>query len=343
MYSREIAKERNKPVEKGIPLQGTWTEAFKEVNLPDVHKPYSIPLLRGIKNLRIKEWESFSIQDDRFYLFAKLSNLKYYRAALVIIYNMETKERLEFKKLIPGGGWRLPRRLHHDSAEGRSSEFFFRIHTWLDTKSIQLELDVKETYKGPAFTAQATFDFARGKTTPMAVSLLFSERRNMYAYKALTAVRGDLVSGGQHIQFDPAKTSGLFCDFKGYFPYRRNYTWCSAMGFDDNGRRFGFALGENQTIESFANNENALWVDGSLTPLPPVKITQNGGETSDWTIQDVEGMVDLLFTPKELGYFEGPDYEYSLGFFNGFVLSLKGEEIPVRNVWGTGERLFLKV
>jgi len=171
----------------------------------------------------------------------------------------------------------------------------------------------------------------------------------MYAYKALAAVKGDVVSGGQHICFDPAKTSGLFCDFKGYYPYRMRSTWCTGLAFDGLGRRFGFALGENQAREPYSNNENALWIDGELTPLPPVKITQNGGPESDWTIQDMEGMVDLVFTPMEPGrdtqgfMFSSSDYENSLGFFNGLLVNAKGEELPVRNVWGMGERLYLRV
>ena len=336
-------------MENGVPLQGTWTRAFDEVDLLNIQKPYSIPLPNGIKRFRIKEWESFIIHDDRYYLNARLCNLKYYRIALVIMYNCETKERLEFKKVIPGGGWHLPQKLYNDSVDSRSHGFFFRIHSWLDTERIMLELNIKSTGRRPAFTAHATFDLAEGKTIPMAVSLLLSERRNIYAYKALTAVEGDVVSGGQHIHFSPAKTSGLFCDFKGYYPYRTLSTWCSGLGFNGKKRRFGFAFGENQTKEPFRNNENALWIDGKLTPLPPVKITRNGGPESDWIIQDMEGMVDLVFTPKEpvLGsrrfVFSTSDYENPIGFFNGFLLSSEGEELPVRNAWGTGEKLYLRV
>ena len=336
-------------MEKGLPLQGTWMRAFKEVDLLKVNRPYPFPLPGGIKNLRIKEWESFYIQDDRFCLHARFSNMKYYRSAFVTMYDRETKEGLEFRKVIPGGGWRLPRSLNNDAVDSRSYGFFFRIHTWLDAETINLELNIKRKRKDPAFTAHATFDFAGGKTIPMAVSLLFSDNRNMYAYKALTAVSGDVVSGGKHIHFDPAKTSGLFCDFKGYYPYRMRSSWSTGMGFDSRNRRFGFALGENQAKESYKNNENALWIDGKLTLLPPVKITQSGGNESDWIIQDMEGMVDLVFTPREMKrstenfIISSSDYDAPLGHFNGLLVSAEGEELPVRNVWGAGEKLYLRV
>jgi hypothetical protein len=349
VYNREILEPRSTPLENGRPLQGTWTRAFEDVDLLSIHRPYSIPLPGGIKGLRVKEWESFVIQDDRFYLQARLCNFKYYRIALVIMYNYETKEKLEFKKIIPGGGWRLPRTLNNASVDSRSYGFFFRIHSWLETKRIMLELNIESTRRRPAFTAHATFDLAEGKTVPMAVSLLFSEYRNMYAYKALTAIEGDVVSGGQHIHFTPAKTSGLFCDFKGYYPCRTISTWCSGLGFDKKNRRFGFAFGENQTREPYRNNENALWVDGRLTPLPPVKITQENGPGSNWIIQDMEGMVDLVFMPKESEsstnklIFPTSDYSNTLGCFSGFLLNSKGEEQQVKNIWGTGEKLYLRM
>jgi len=336
-------------VENGRPLQGTWMRAFEEVGLLNIRRPYPFPLPRWVKNMRLKEWESFYIQDDQFCLQARLSNFKYYRNAVVSLYDRESKERLEFSKVIPGGGWRLPRSLNNDSVDSRSFGFFFRIHSWLDTESINLELNIKKGRNKEPFTAHAIFDLAAGKTMPMAVSLLFSDSRNMYAYRALTAVSGDIVWGGKHIHFDPAKTTGLFCDYKGYYPYRMKSTWCTGMGFDSRNRRFGFALGENQTRESYKNNENALWIDGKLTPLPPVKITRSGGGDSDWIIQDMEGMVDLVFTPKELkrdtrtDILSSAEYEAPLGYFNGLLVSSEGEELSLRNLWGAVEKLYLRV
>jgi hypothetical protein len=158
-----------------------------------------------------------------------------------------------------------------------------------------------------------------------------------------------VVFEGQHKRFHAAKTSGLFFDFKGYYPYRMRSSWCSGMAFDEKNRRFGFSLGENQAREPYKNNENALWIDGKLTPLPPVKITRSGGPKSEWIIQDLEGMVDLVFTPQEFSrstenfVFSALDNEYGLGHFNGLVVSAEGEQLPVRNAWGTGEKLYLRV
>ena len=348
MYVREIQPPREAPIENGKPVQGTWTAAFKEVDLLDIRKPYRFPMPRWVKNARIKEWESFYIQDENFILMAVLCNIKICRYASVVLYDKENREQLWFKKMIPVSGWHLPRSLKNASVYSRSWGFFFRIHNWLDADTIKLDLDIEPNMKRPSFTAHAEFSLGES-TTPMAVSLLFSENRGMYVYKTLAPVMGDLVFGGRHISLNPAKTIGIFCDFKGYYPFPLQSQWCSATGFDAQNRRIGFSVAENQARESFINNENALWIDGRLTPLPPVKITRSAGTEPEWIIQDMEGMVDLTFTPKEQIQYRmnfllpSSFYESPLGLFNGMVVSSLGEEIHLKNMWGLGEKLYLRV
>jgi hypothetical protein len=349
MYVREIQAPRPTPIEKGVPLQGTWETAFDEVDLLAIRKPYRFPLPPPIRDSRIKEWESFFIQDDRFILIAALYNMKLIRYASVILYDKENKERLWFRKTIPGTGWHLPKSLKNASVSSRSWRYFFRVHSWLDASTVKLDLDIEATSKRPSFTAHVEFNLKEEYTTPMAVSLLFSDRRSMYAYKTMAQVQGDMVFRGRHLHLDPSKTTGIFCDFKGYYPYPMHSEWSMASGFDSKNRRIGFSLGENQARESYKNNENALWVDGKLTPLPPVKITRANDAESEWIIQDMEGMVDLVFTPKEPikyvmnVFMPNSNYESPLGYYNGVIMSSEGEEIPLKNMWGTAEKLFLRV
>ncbi|GHV03662.1 hypothetical protein FACS189485_07400 [Spirochaetia bacterium] len=349
MYTREISAHRGAPIEKGIPIQGTWDSAFTEVDLLDIQRPYRFPLPRWIRDSRIKEWESFAIQDDHFYLEAILANVKFYRIAQVLLYDKETKEKLRFQKMIPFSGWRLPRTLANSSIESRSYGFFFRIHDWLDANTIKVDLDIEATRQRPSFTAHLTYDLNKTKANPLVVNLGFSEHRCLYAYKVMAPVRGDMVFGGKHFSLNPAKTTGFFADFKGFYPFRMQSVWCTGFGLDGEGRRIGFSMAENQTRETHKNNENALWIDGELTPLPPVRITMPGGVKSDWIIQDVEGMVDLVFTPQEperSGFnliLSAAEFETPLGHYNGTLVNAKGEQIQVRNLWGTGEKLYLRV
>jgi hypothetical protein len=355
MYTREILSPRETPVENGTPVQGTWQEAFREVDLLEVQRPFSFPLPRGLRDLRVKEWESFAVQDDHVYLRAFLANIKYYRIAQVILYDKDSGERLRFNKLLPFGGRHLPRNLWNSSVYSSSYGFLFRIHSWLDAGTIKVDLVFAATRRRPSFTAHLEYRLNSLKIPPMTVNLPFSDQRCMYAYKAFSAVRGDMVFGGRHISLDPAKTRGVFRDYKGYFPYRMRSTWCNAFtNGDASGKlRFGFSIAENQTKETFTNNENVLWQEDRenslMTPLPPVRITTANGIEKDWVIQDVEGMVDLTFTPQEqiqnsLNLFLTRwEYHTPLGFYNGMLVNSAGEQIPVHNLWGLGEKLYLRV
>jgi hypothetical protein len=330
-------------------VQGTWTRAFKEVDLLAIQWPYRFPLPRSLLDARIKEWESFIIQGDRFFLEALLVNVKLFRMAQVLLYDRESGKKIRYLKVIPFGGWKLPKGLYNSAVDSHSLGFFFRIHSWLDADTVRVDLDIAARAHRPAFTAHLMYNLHKRRTSPLVVNLGFSERRCVYAYKTMAAVRGDMVVGGKRIFLSPSRTSGFFFDFKGFYPYPMQSVWCTASGFDDKGRRVGFTVAENQTRENRRNNENALWVNGELSPLPAVRITMPGGIKSEWIIQDVEGMVDLVFTPLEQlrsGYnviLSSADLESPLGCYNGMVMSAGGEQIRIHNLFGTGEKLFLRV
>jgi hypothetical protein len=353
MYTREILAPIASPIEDGNPVIGTWNRAFEKVDLQEIHKPFRYPIPRWAKDCRIKEWQSFSAQDDSFFLEALFCNVKLYRMAQVFVYDKKNEEKFIFRKIKPGIGWRLPYSLANSSVDNRSSGFFFRIHSWLDADTVKLDINITASGKRPPLTVHLAYNVSRQDVTPMAVSLGFAERRIMYAYKALAPVRGDVVFGGRHISLKQDACSGVFCDYKGFYPYRMQTTLCSAAGFEEN-KRFGFHIAENQTRETNKNNENALWVNGKLTPLPPVLITmpaleKQGGADGEWVIQDVEGMVDLTFTPKEQNksvmelLFTNAEFNASLGYYNGMLVSADGERVQIKNVFGMGEKLNLRV
>jgi len=353
MYTREILAPIASPIQDGKPVIGTWNKAFEKVDLLEIQRPFKHPLLRGIREQRIKEWQCFTVQNESILLEAIFCNFKLYRMAQILLFDKESRKKFVFRKVRLGSGWHLPRSLSNSYVDSRSARFFFHIHTWLDADTINLDVNIDAvnslTRKTPALTIHLAYNVNSQEVTPMAVSLGFSERRIMYAFKALAPVRGHMVFGGKHIIMKQEACSGFFSDYKGFFPFQMHSTMCNAMGFDEEKRRFGFHIAENQTKETNKNNENALWVNGKLTPLPPVLITMPNGPEETWVIQDVEGMVDLTFTPKEpnrLGtnfIFAKSDFNAPLGIFNGMLVNSEGEQIHIKNLFGMGEKLFLRV
>jgi len=266
-----------------------------------------------------------------------------------LLYDKENNKKFIFRKIKPGTGWHLPQSLANASVDSYSSGFYFRIHSWLDADTVKLDINIEAARRHPSLTVHLAYNLNGCDVTPMAVSLGITSRRNMYAYKALAPVRGDIVFEGRHFNLKQDSCSGFFCDYKGYFPYKMQTTICSAAGFDEENRRFGFNIAENQYRESNKNNENALWVNGQLTPLPPVLITMPNGPEDVWTIQDVEGMVDLTFTPKEQNkssmnlIFTNAELNLPIGYYNGMLVDSEGKKINIKNLFGMGEKLYLRV
>jgi hypothetical protein len=372
MYQREILKPGPSPVAPtGEFMRGTWNGAFREVDFLAIKKPYRVPIVRWARETRLKEWESFLVESGPYHLDAFIANLKWFRIAQVVLYDKESGERFRFRKILPLSGWNLPKKLGNGAIESRSWGFFFRIHNWLDADTIRIDLDIKERYRRPALTAHLAFETAGAG--PLCTT---SAREGLpcYNYKTFAPVHGDMVWGGRHIVFKPEATLGFFRDSKGFYRYFSHHVWCTAAGRlpkeseapagenpgehtdnESDGSRFAFSLAEQPPFTGRSqegndrNCHNVFWTGGLMTPLPPVRITAPEGWDAKWIIQDVEGMVDLSFTPKvgarsafNLAAF-GAEYRTPLGFFSGFLLNSKGERAKIKNLWGLGEVLSLRV
>jgi len=348
MYTREILPPIASPVVDGMPVFGTWNKAFEKVDLKEIRKPFRFPLLNLFRDSRIREWHYFNVQDNNYLLEAVFGNYKLFRMAQIFIFDKENGQKSVFRKIKPAPGLQLPISLSNSYLDSNSSQFFYRIHSWLDADTIKFDINI-ERRRQPQLTAHLAYNMSAQDVTPAVVSLAFSEKRSLCAYKALAPVSGDMVFGGKHVSLKKETCSGFFVDYKGYFPYKMASTYCSASGFTDENKRFGFHIAENQTKETNKNNENALWVNGKLTPLPPVLITMPNGPDADWIIQDIEGMVDLTFTPKDQNRYglnillAKTELITQLGVYNGMLMNSDGEQFPIKNFFGMGEKIYLRV
>jgi len=348
MYTREILPPRTSPVEDRNPVFGTWGRPFEKVDLLEIYRPYKYPLPRWAVNFRIKERQCFYVQNSQFIMEAVFCNFKFFKIAMILFYDKKNSEKHFFRMIKSGSGWTLPYNLDNSSFISSSKSFYFRIHNWLNINTIKLDIYIEAAHRKPQLTVHLAFDTSR-ETSPMAVSMSVTPQRNIYAFKTLSPVRGDIVLGGKHFNLKCENCSGFFCDYKGFYPFRTQTIICAAMGFCEKNRRFGFHIAENQTRDTNKSNENALWVDGKLTPLPPVVITMPNGLESDWVIQDVEGMIDLTFTPQDqnksmlaffITYFE---FHAPLGYYNGVLVDSEGEKIQIKNLFGSGEKINVRV
>jgi hypothetical protein len=347
MYTRHLLPQRDSPVESGKPLQGTWTTPFENADLLAVKRPYRVPLPKWILNLRIKEWQTFTARNDDMWLEAVIADMKFFCCAAITFWDKKKKEKMHVFRTLPFSAWKMPQSLRDSVIVHDGAGFSFRIHDFIDLRKIILDINIASAIERPGFTANLEFDLDISKTTPLTVNMLIAENRSMYVFKNFSEVEGTVVWGDRNMTLERGSAGGLFQDIKGFIPYRSRYFCCRSFGFDKKGRRFAFSLGEHIAGKLNVNNENALWLEGALTALPPVRIVMY--EHGESVIQDIEGMVDLTFrqvedtvVPFDL-FFISMEHKNPIGLFNGMLMTADGEKLSVRNMPGTVERFVFRL
>ena len=170
----------------------------------------------------------------------------------------------------------------------------------------------------------------------------------MYTTKVLMPMKGSFKVGDEGYVFDGADSMGILDDNKGFYPYHLAYDWVTGFGLDAKGRRVGFNLVDNGVKDQDRYNENVLWINSRMYVLPPVRITRPNGLEADWIIQDMEGMVDLAFKPEKQNdivmdmIVAKADYHGPYGCFSGALKTPEGERIEVENLYGMGEKKYLR-
>ena len=336
---------RATPLENRIPLAGE--PESPRVNLLDIRNPGA--LSHWARSGSVKEWRSFSIQNGQLFLEVSLGCYGMLQTVKVFLYDKESGETYIFDRMAFSKPVRRQHNAEGPSLEYSSPRFSFDLRSLLNENAVKLGISIEAGKKRPAFYVALSLAMGDADIQPLAVSLSFAQRRSMYAFKSIAAVSGDISLDGSDLSLELDSCTGILRDFKGFFPRRIRYSACAGMAFDGDGRRYGFHMAENQAMDGYNYNENALWLDGNLTPLPPVRITMPGGPESDWVVQDTEGMVDLVFTPKATNRFRRNlllargDFFANIGHYNGMLTTSNGNQLEVRNLCGMSEKLYLRV
>lgn len=353
MYSRELKVPLPTPVPNGRPERGTWTRHFEKVRLIDIARPFSVPVPERLVYLRVKEWQSFIVQNDEIFLDVLIANLKLFRFIQAVIYEKKTQKMKQYFDYFPFpiAFWDFPDSLSDSVFEFKTFGYSFIIRNKLDDSRVSFLFTVEDIDAEEEFRAEFDINFDPGARLPLVTNLLFSDKRCVYSYKNLGSVTGTIaMAGNADYKLRPQNTAGLFRESKGFFPYVLQGDRVNAFGFDKNGKCAGFSMTEQNTKTPYLNNENVFWSDGVMTPLPPVRITHARGIAGDWIIEDTEGMVDLTFTPERRVEKKGFNFVLAkavfnnpIGVFNGMLITKDGEECPVHSMPGCAESLYMRM
>lgn len=347
-YTRPITQAPGKLVQNGQYNLGCFNTPVKQANLIDYPAPYKLPLPKVLKALQLREWQAFQIQGKDHFFMVAIYNAKKISLVQFIVYNLKTNTKTKYEKKVAGWDLQVPDTLYNSVASYTSGNFSLRAEHDLTTGKLVLTADIKGFNKLP--DVKARFDALHDVTqyTPMVVCNPFSAGRVMYSHKCLMPVSGDVTIGGEHLTFEKDNTQLIIDDHKGYYPYPTIYDWVTGLGRDKENRMIGFNLTNNQVISQEQYNENCLWLNGELHPLPPIKVSRPDGMQGKWLVTDAYDMVNLEFTPVVhtsvninlliiRSKYEGP-----YGYFTGYLKKANGEKVMLENMFGMGEDFYLR-
>ena len=342
---RIIKQAPESVVESGHFCFGCYNQPIKHVNLLDAKTGG----LKLFKNFKLREWQEYQLySEEGWFVMIALYNTKKVCIVQFILYNVHTGEKLHYEKKVLPRSLKIPNGLIDTEARHISKGFDFSIHHNISKAQLALNVNLKGRKGLPNLSAEFKGFHNCDLYTPCVVCLPFTSKKGMYSHKCLMPLEGRIEVGTQEIVFSKESSSLILDDHKGYYPYNTKYDWATAVGFDAEGRRYGFNLTDNQVQNQEDFNENCFWLDGEMIPLPPVKFSRPNGVNQNWIIKDKNGKVDLLFSPEMNNSVQlnlillSSNYHGPYGKFNGHVKSEDGRLFNLKNTFGMGEKFFLR-
>jgi len=347
-YSRPITAAPERLVENGKYNLGCFDTPVKQANLLDFPSPYKLPLPGSVKALQLREWQAFQMRGKDHFIMVAIYNAKKISLVQFIVYDIKNNKKIKYEKKVAPWSLTVPDTLFISEASYESSNFSLQARHDLANGRLELTAHIHGFDGLPDVEGHfyGTHDMKRFK--PMVVCNPFSSGRVMYSHKCLMPMHGELTIGDKHLHFEKENSQLILDDHKGYYPYPTIYDWVTGMGFDKENRMVGFNLTNNQVIEQETYNENCLWFNGELHPLPPIRVTRPNGVKDKWLIKDEHDMVNLEFTPvihtsvNINALVIRSKYEGPYGFFNGYLKKTTGEKVMIENLFGMGEDFYLR-
>ena len=285
-YVRAVDPAPEKLVTNGKFTFGTFNTPVETINPLDAEKPLPIPVPRMLKSFRLKEWEAFQFGNRDYFMLAAVYNAKLMGVVQLVVIDIKKKKKYIYERKLPPWHLKVACGLANTVTCSVGRDFSFFIHNHLNEGKVRLTIHTRGQKGQPDLSCSVEAVHAPSACTPIVICQPFGENRALYSHKALMPLTGSLTIDTETIRFNDRSGFMIMDDHKGYYPFTMKYDWVTTGGYDEKGRLAGFNLTDNQVLDHHRYNENCLWLDGTMEPLPPIKVHRPFGSMGIWRIRD---------------------------------------------------------
>lgn len=344
MYTRVISKSPENLIKDGKAIFGSYDEPPKSLNIKGVKYPFGVlPMPLFITNLRIRSNLSFVFSTPEFIGTIDFLDAKFFGFSEINIWNKQTQQKFSYRGLMGLHRRLVPKNLEKAISATYSKKRYIRI-AWDKAKNrFSLVFHMKGDSVRPFFTGSFTSSYNDNTKTLTTVLPAPIMRRCYVSYQRPMELQGGLCMSKEDINpfFLPQKSFALLTSTRAYYKIRVVNEHATGVGEIGNDQVY-FRLTDTSLapVDEDTYNENALFVNNELTPLPPVKITHPYGMMKKWVIQDTESMIDLTFTPISDSQrlvsvvFLHAQSHCIYGTFEGVLITKDGKSIQIKDFPG---------
>lgn len=356
MYKREIKAAPEKIIHHGRPVFGTFDTLPQALDILGVRVPFlGIPIPPILTRLRIRARMIYTFNFGDYLGSIDLFDNKIVNMAEVSLWNKNTNQKYVYRIFLGLRLHLIPKRLDKAVCVSTAKTRYIRIGWNHPQDRISVKFKVKGDSLRPSVELALLGRFSdKDACECFSVKPAPTMRRCSASWYSFAPISGrmnlTLKNGDLLEAFPDTKGFGFMFANRSYYKFitsGENITACGEL----NGNSVAFRLSTTSldAVNNDAYNDNAVFVNGKMTTLPPVDITHAFGLAQSWIIQDVESMVDLTFTPKNLISRNvnliaiNSNYYTIFGTIDGVLLDADGNRIVLKDFPGIAKRSKLRL
>lgn len=354
MYARQILAPPERLVKNGKPVFGTFDGIPPSLDIRGVRRPFGVlPLPAFITDLRIRGSLAYLFNTDEYIGAITFLDLRIVGHGEVLFWNKRTGRKYAYHTVTGPRRRLISKNTRHGGCISFGRRRYIRLGWDMDKRIVSLVFVLKGDSARPDSTGAFRSDLDAPAVGSVSAVLPAPTMRRCQALWTMAApLEGSLSLQSKGREQDSGRLEGsvLFKSVRSYNKLRtksRDVWGAGRVG----GRLVAFSICSSSldAVNPDAYNENVLFVDGALTPLPPVKITFPFGIGGRWIIQDTENMVDLSFVPisdhsRTLSLFVVRAQKHVMyGTFEGMLRTRDDEEIHIKDFSGIVRKQLMRL